>query len=95
MNIFKYLGERIKARFRKIDNFRESLEDKLADCLERLDTCESVDEIEAELIAKAIEYACSYYGVKNVPAGVNDEIAEVVVDLLGKFNRGLQNQLRK
>lgn len=95
MNIFKYLGERIKSRFRKIDNFRESLEDKLADCLEKLDTCESVDEIEEELISKAIEYACSYYGVKNVPAGVNDEIAKVIVDLLGKLNSGLQKQLRK
>ena len=95
MNIFEKLIDKVKRFFRKADGFREALEDKLADCLEKLNTCEDVDEMEKELVVKAIDFACSYYGVKNVPAGVTDEIGEVIVDTLGKLNRKVQNQLRK
>lgn len=95
MNIFEKLIDKVKRFFRKADGFREALEDKLADCLEKLDTCEDVDEMEKELVVKAIDFACSYYGVKNVPAGVTDEIGEAVVDVLGKLNRKVQDQLRK
>lgn len=95
MNIFEKLIDKVKRFFRKADGFREALEDKIADCLEDLDAREDVDEAEKELVAKAIEFACSYYGVKNVPAGVTDEIGEVVVDALGKLNRKVQDQLRK
>ena len=95
MNIFEKLIDKVKRFFRKADGFREALEDKIADCLEDLDAREDVDEAEKELVAKAIEFACSYYGVKNVPAGVTDEIGEVVVDALGKLNRKVQEQLRK
>ena len=95
MNIFERLIDKVKRFFRKADGFREALEDKIADCLEDLDAREDVDEAEKELVAKAIEFACSYYGVKAVPAGVTDEIGEVVVDALGKLNRKVQEQLRK
>lgn len=88
MNWFKKL-------FSKVDNFREALEDRLADVLEKLDKSQKVDDIEKELISKAIEYAAKYYGVNNVPAGVNDTIGEVVVDCLGKLNDLAQKQLRK
>lgn len=95
MNIFKKLIDKVKRFFRKADGFREALEDKIADCLEDLDAREDIDEAEKELVAKAIEFACNYYGVKAVPAGVTDEIGEVVVDALGKLNRKVQEQLRK
>ena len=95
MNIFERLIDKVKRFFRKADGFREALEDKIADCLEDLDAREDVDEAEKELVAKAIEFACNYYGVKAVPAGVTDEIGEVVVDALGKLNRKVQEQLRK
>lgn len=92
---FKKVVDKVKAFFKKADGFREALEDKLADCLEKLDNCEDVDEAEKELVAKAIEFACNYYGVKNVPAGVTDEIGEAVVEAMGKLNRKVQKQLRK
>lgn len=95
MNVFEKLWNKVKAFFRKADGFREALEDKVADCLEKLDNCEDLDKAEKELVAKVVEFACSYYGVKNVPAGVTDEIGEVVVDALGKLNRKVQEQLRK
>lgn len=95
MNIFEKVWNRVKAFFKKADGFREALEDKVADCLEDLDNCEDLDNAEKELVAKAVEFACNYYGVKNVPAGVTDEIGEVVVDALGKLNRKAQEQLRK
>ncbi len=95
MNIFEKLWNKVKTFFKKADGFREALENKIADCLEDLDNCEDVDEAEKELVAKAIDFACSYYGVKNVPAGVTDEIGEVVVDALGKLNNKVQDQLRK
>ena len=95
MNIFEKIWNKVKAFFKKADGFREALEDKLADCLEKLDNCEDVDEAEKELEAKAIEFACSYYGVKTVPAGVTDEIGEAVVEAMGKLNRKVQGQLRK
>lgn len=84
-----------KKLFYKADNFREALEDKLADCLEKMDANEDIDTMEKELVAKAVEFACRYYGVKTVPAGVADVIGEAVVNTLGKLNRKLQKQLRK
>lgn len=95
MNIFERLIDKVKRFFRKADGFREALEDKIADCLEDLDGREDVDEAEKELVAKAIEFACNYYGVKAVPAGVTDEIGEAVVEALGKLNKRVQEQLRK
>ena len=95
MNIFEKLIDKVKTFFKKADGFREALEDKLADCLKDLDGREDVDEAEKELVAKAIEFACNYYGVKAVPAGVTEEIGEAVVEALGKLNRKVQEQLRK
>lgn len=92
---FKKIVDKVKAFFKKADGFREALEDKLADCLEKLDDCEDVDEAEKELVAKAIEFTCNYYGVKAVPAGVTEEIGEAVVEALGKLNKRAQEQLRK
>ena len=88
--------EFFKKLFRKADGFREGLENKLADVLEKIDDSEKVDEAEKKLIEGAINYALEYYGVKNVPAGVTEEaISEVLVDSLGKLNNKLQTQLRK
>lgn len=87
--------EFFKNLFKKADGFREGLENKLADVLDKIDDSEKVDEAEKKLIEGAINYALEYYGVKNVPAGVTDEIGEVVVDALGKLNREVQEQLRK
>lgn len=87
--------EFFKKLFRKADGFREGLEDKLADVLEKIDENEEVDEAEKKLIEGAINYALEYYGVKNVPAGVTEEISEGLVDSLGKLNNKLQAQLRK
>lgn len=81
--------------FRKADGFREGLENKLADVLEKIDENEEVDEAEKKLIEGAINYALEYYGVKNVPAGVTEEISEGLVDSLGKLNKRVQVQLRK
>lgn len=92
---FKKIVNKVKAFFKKADGFREALEDKLADCLEELDNCEDVDEAEKKLVAKAIKFACNYYGVKAVPAGVTEEIGEAVVEAMGKLNRRVQEQLRK
>lgn len=87
--------EFFKKLFRKADGFREGLENKLADVLEKIDENEEVDEAEKKLIEGAISYALEYYGVKNVPAGVTEEISEGLVDSLGKLNNKLQAQLRK
>lgn len=94
-DFFQKIVDKVKVFFKKTDRFREALEDKLADCLEKLDNCEDVDKAEKELVAKAIEFACSYYGVKTVPAGVTEEIGEAVVEALGKLNKRVQEQLRK
>lgn len=87
--------EFFKKLFRKADGFREGLENKLADVLEKIDDSEKVDEAEKKLIEGAINYALEYYGVKNVPAGVTEAISEGLVDSLGKLNNKLQTQLRK
>lgn len=92
---FQKIVDKVKAFFKKADGFREALEDKLADYLEKLDNCEDVNEAEKELIAKAVEFACNYYGVKTVPAGVTDAIGDAVVEALGKLNKRVQEQLRK
>lgn len=84
-----------KKLFYKADNFREALEDRLADVLDKIDDSEKVDEAEKKLIEGAINYALEYYGVKNVPAGVTEAISEGLVDSLGKLNNKLQTQLRK
>nr|DAL96017.1 MAG TPA: hypothetical protein [Caudoviricetes sp.] len=81
--------------FKKADGFREGLENKLADVLDKIDDSEEVDEAEKKLIEGAINYALEYYGVKNVPAGVTEAISEGLVDSLGKLNNKLQTQLRK
>lgn len=87
--------EFFKKLFRKADGFREGLENKLADVLEKIDSNEEIDIAEKKLIEGAINYTLEYYGVKNVPAGVTEEISEGLVDSLGKLNRKLQTQLRK
>ena len=87
--------EFFKKLFRKADGFREGLENKLADVLEKIDGNEEVDEAEKKLIEGAINYALEYYRVKNVPAGVTEEISEGLVDSLGKLNKRVQVQLRK
>lgn len=87
--------EFFKKLFRKADGFREGLENKLADVLDKIDDSEEVDEAEKKLIEGAINYALEYYGVKNVPAGVTEAISEGLVDSLGKLNNKLQTQLRK
>jgi hypothetical protein len=87
--------EFFKNLFRKADGFREGLENKLADVLDKIDDSEEVDEAEKKLIEGAINYALEYYGVKNVPTGVTEAISEGLVDSLGKLNNKLQTQLRK
>lgn len=87
--------EFFKNLFKKADGFREGLENKLADVLDKIDDSEEVDEAEKKLIEGAINYALEYYGVKNVPAGVTEAISEGLVDSLGKLNNKLQTQLRK
>lgn len=87
--------EFFKNLFKKADGFREGLENKLADVLDKIDDSEEVDEAEKKLIESAINYALEYYGVKNVPAGVTEAISEGLVDSLGKLNNKLQTQLRK
>lgn len=87
--------EFFKNLFKKADGFREGLENKLADVLDKIDDSEKVDEAEKKLIEGAINYALEYYGVKNVPAGVTEAISEGLVDSLGKLNNKLQTQLRK
>lgn len=89
------LVEFFKNLFKKADGFREGLENKLADVLDKIDDSERVDEAEKKLIEGAINYALEYYGVKNVPAGVTEAISEGLVDSLGKLNNKLQTQLRK
>ena len=95
MNILEKLWDKVKTFFKKADGFREALENKLADYLEALDNCEDLDNAEKELVAKAIKFACEYYGVKNVPDEVTKEIGEAVVEALGKLNNKVQDQLRK
>mgnify|MGYP000695366577 CR=1 len=87
--------EFFKNLFKKADGFREGLENKLADILDKIDDSEKVDEAEKKLIEGAINYALEYYGVKNVPAGVTEAISGGLVDSLGKLNNKLQTQLRK
>lgn len=87
--------EFFKNLFKKADGFREGLENKLADVLDKIDDSEKVDEAEKKLIEGAINYTLEYYGVKTVPAGVTDVIGEAVVNTLGKLNNKLQTQLRK
>lgn len=87
--------EFFKNLFKKADGFREGLENKLADVLDKIDDSEKVDEAEKKLIEGAINYALEYYGVKNIPAGVTEAISEGLVDSLGKLNNKLQTQLRK
>lgn len=87
--------EFFKKLFRKADGFREGLENKLADVLEKIDDSEEVDEAEKKLIEGAINYALEYYRVTNVPAGVTEAISEGLVDSLGKLNKRVQVQLRK
>lgn len=87
--------EFFKNLFKKADGFREGLENKLADVLDKIDDSEKVDEAEKKLIEGAINYALEYYRVTNVPAGVTEAISEGLVDSLGKLNKRVQVQLRK
>lgn len=56
--------EFLKKLFKKADGFREGLENKLADVLDKIDENEEVDEAEKKLIEDAINYALEYYRVK-------------------------------
>lgn len=85
-----------KKLFKKVDNLREYLEDKLADLLEKIDKSKKVDELEKTIIAKGIDYGIEYCTKTNsVPSDFTQTIAEEVVKCLGKLNQLTQKQLRK
>ena len=85
-----------KKLFKKVDDLREYLEDKLADLLEKIDKSKKVDELEKTIIAKGIDYGIEYCTKTNsVPSDFTQAIAEEVVKCLGKLNRLTQKQLRK
>lgn len=85
-----------KKLFKKVDNLREYLEDKLADLLEKIDKSKKVDELEKTIIAKGIDYGIEYCTKTNsVPSDFTQAIAEEVVKCLGKLNQLTQKQLRK
>lgn len=85
-----------KKLFKKVDNLREYLEDKLADLLERIDKSKGIDELEKTIIAKGIDYGIEYCTkINSVPSDFTQAIAEEVVKCLGKLNQLTQKQLRK
>lgn len=85
-----------KNLFKKVNDLREYLEDKLADLLEKIDKSKKVDELEKTIIAKGIDYGIEYCAKTNsVPSDFTQAIAEEVVKCLGKLNQLTQKQLRK
>lgn len=86
--------EFFKKLFKKTDDFRELLEDKLADYLEKINNDASIDEAEKEAIKTAIDFAAKYYGI-TIDERVTEAIGDEVVKTLGKLNKKLQTQLRK
>ena len=85
-----------KKLFKKVDNLREYLEDKLADLLEKIDKSKKVDALEKTIIAKGSDYGIEYCTKTNsVPSDFTQAIAEEVVRCLGKLNQLTQKQLRK
>lgn len=93
--MFKKIADFFKKLFKKVDNFREDLENHLADFLEKLDNSEDLDKAEEELITEGIHYACKYFGVDVLKEDTVKTIAEEVVKCLGKINNKVQDQLRK
>lgn len=93
--MFKKIADFFKKLFKKVDNFREDLENHLADFLEKLDNDEDLDKAEEELITEGIHYACKYFGVDVLKEDTVKTIAEEVVKCLGKINNKVQGQLRK
>lgn len=81
--------------FRKVDNFREGLEDKLALILEKIDNSTKVDQLEEKLIATGLEYVVNYYGGSAIPDEVYTKASKVIVKAIGKGNKLVQKQLRK
>lgn len=93
--MFKKIADFFKKLFKKVDNFREDLENHLADFLEKLDDSEDLDTAEEKLITEGIHYACKYFGVDVLKDDTVKTIAEEVVKCLGKINNKVQDQLRK
>ena len=84
----------IKRIFKKVDTFREDLEDCFANILEKIDSNTKIEELEAKLIKNGIRLAISRYGI-NIPDTAYDYISKLVVDTIGKANNLLATQLRK
>lgn len=93
--MFKKIINFFKGLFKKVDNFREDLENHLADFLDKLDESTELDEAETKLIEEGIHYACRYFGVDILKEDTVQTIAEEVVKCLGKINNSVQDQLRK
>lgn len=93
--MFKKIADFFKKLFKKVDNFREDLENHLADFLEKLDNDEDLDKAEEKLITEGIHYACKYFSVDVLKEDTVKTIAEEVVKCLGKINNKVQDQLRK
>lgn len=84
----------IKKIFKRVDTFREDLEDVFANILEKIDNNTKIDELEAKLIKNGIKLAVSRYGV-NIPDKTYDTIAKSVVQYIDKANKLIVKQLRK
>lgn len=87
----------INSLFKKADNVREFIEDRIADVLDKVQGNESIDEVEKKLIKAGIKAGLTYF---TGGCALSDEqlskIAEPIVESgINKINPMISRQLRK
>lgn len=87
----------IKKIFKKADDVRETIEDRIAAILDKIQGSEKVDEIEKKLIAQGVQVGAAYFtGTCPLTNEQLNHIAEVIVSKgINNINSAISKQLRK
>jgi len=99
--MFTNIKEFFSKMFKKTDDIREFLEDKLADVLAKANESETLDELEKKLIATGIRCGVIYFQSQfgssfTVTDAQYAQIADVIVEKgINKINPAIVKQLRK
>lgn len=97
MEVLKIIVSPIIFLFKTLDGAREFIEDRIADVLDKIQECKSIDELEKKLISAGVEAGLKYFlGTCPLDNKKVNVIADSIVEKgINKVNPAISKQLRK
>lgn len=97
MNVFKIIVSPIVFLFKTLNGAREFIEDRIADVLDTIQKCETIDTVEKKLICAGVEAGLTYFlGTCLLNKEQIKIIADTIVEKgINTINPAVSKQLRK